>query len=129
MPLTHDTIAFLDGLRANNDRQWFEAHKTDYQVHVKHAGEAFAPALAGEFEAAESNLLHGASPLAVSRPLFGDRLLRARPLLRGGPRLPSDPARRDRPSPRLGLRSSSRPKEKKRRLDNYLDHYKQEIGA
>lgn len=52
--LTRDTIAFLAGLRANNDRTWFEAHKDQYQAHVKHAGDAFASALAHSLEAATS---------------------------------------------------------------------------
>ncbi len=50
--LSRDTTRFLTQLRANNDRQWFEAHKADYEVHVKLPGEAFARALANELEAA-----------------------------------------------------------------------------
>jgi uncharacterized protein (TIGR02453 family) len=50
--LSRDTIDFLGRLRVNNDRQWFEAHRTDYDAHVKRPGEAFASALAGQLEAA-----------------------------------------------------------------------------
>jgi uncharacterized protein (TIGR02453 family) len=48
--LSSGTIRFLAGLRANNDRQWFAQHKADYEDCVKHPGEAFAAALAGEIE-------------------------------------------------------------------------------
>jgi uncharacterized protein (TIGR02453 family) len=52
--LTRDTIGFLAGLRANNDRGWFKAHNADYRAYVKHAGEDFARALADALEAATS---------------------------------------------------------------------------
>jgi uncharacterized protein (TIGR02453 family) len=52
--LTRDTVEFLAGLRANNDRGWFEAHRADYQAFVKHPGEAFAGALADGLEAMTS---------------------------------------------------------------------------
>lgn len=52
--LTQNTIAFLAGLRANNDRGWFAAHDVEYRAHVKHAGEAFAGALADALEAMTS---------------------------------------------------------------------------
>lgn len=29
-----EAFAFLDGLRQNNDKAWFDAHKADYQSHV-----------------------------------------------------------------------------------------------
>ncbi|OJY65199.1 MAG: hypothetical protein BGP16_12330 [Sphingobium sp. 66-54] len=50
--LSRDTADFLGRLRANNDRQWFEAHRDEYEAHVKRPGEAFASALAGQLEAA-----------------------------------------------------------------------------
>ena len=50
--LSFNTIDFLGQLRANNDRQWFEAHRADYEHHLKHPAEAFARALADELEAA-----------------------------------------------------------------------------
>lgn len=50
--LSRDTTAFLARLRASNDRQWFEAHRADYEAHFKRPGEAFAQALANELEAA-----------------------------------------------------------------------------
>jgi uncharacterized protein (TIGR02453 family) len=50
--LSRDTIDFLARLRVNNDRQWFEAHRADYEAHVKLPGEAFARALASQLEAA-----------------------------------------------------------------------------
>lgn len=43
--LSSATISFLGGLRAHNDRQWFEAHRADYEDHVKHPGEQFAEAV------------------------------------------------------------------------------------
>lgn len=49
--LTRETVAFLTGLRANNDRTWFAAHEADYRAHLKIAGEAFAAALAEVLEA------------------------------------------------------------------------------
>lgn len=32
---TEDTLAFLDELRANNDRDWFSGNKARYEAHVK----------------------------------------------------------------------------------------------
>ena len=43
--LSSATIAFLGDLRALNDRQWFEAHRADYEAHVKFPGERFADAV------------------------------------------------------------------------------------
>jgi uncharacterized protein (TIGR02453 family) len=50
--LSTETITFLAGLRANNDRQWFEANRDAYHTHFKEAGEGFAQALAKELETA-----------------------------------------------------------------------------
>lgn len=52
MLLSRDTVDFLGRLGANNDRQWFEAHRADYETHVKRPGEAFAQALASQLDAA-----------------------------------------------------------------------------
>ena len=32
---TDDTLAFLQSLRNNNDREWFQAHRTAYETHVR----------------------------------------------------------------------------------------------
>lgn len=50
--LSAETAGFLGRLRANNDRQWFEANKGDYEACVKRPGEAFAHALSDALEAA-----------------------------------------------------------------------------
>lgn len=42
--LSSATIEFLSGLRAHNDRQWFEAHRADYDAYLKHPAERFADA-------------------------------------------------------------------------------------
>jgi len=34
-------VAFLTDLKANNNREWFAAHKADYEVYVKEASVAF----------------------------------------------------------------------------------------
>ncbi|WP_269580928.1 DUF2461 domain-containing protein [Roseibium sp. Sym1] len=40
-----ETFRFLEDLAANNSRDWFEAHKADYQRFVKKPADAFRPAL------------------------------------------------------------------------------------
>lgn len=35
MPFTEDTFAFLDALAANNNREWFDEHRQNYEVHVR----------------------------------------------------------------------------------------------
>ena len=32
---TEQTVAFLEALKQNNDREWFKAHKADYDTHVR----------------------------------------------------------------------------------------------
>ena len=32
---TAQTVAFLEALKRNNDREWFKAHKPDYEAHVR----------------------------------------------------------------------------------------------
>ncbi|MEM8872309.1 MAG: DUF2461 domain-containing protein [Pseudomonadota bacterium] len=39
---TKDTLAFLNALKANNTRDWFGAHKQDYEGYVKAPAAAFA---------------------------------------------------------------------------------------
>jgi uncharacterized protein (DUF2461 family) len=34
-PFTRKTIAFLRSLERHNDRDWFRAHKDDYERHVR----------------------------------------------------------------------------------------------
>ena len=38
---TPQAVAFLTDLKANNNREWFAAHKADYDVYVKEASVAF----------------------------------------------------------------------------------------
>ena len=52
MLLSRATATFLGRLRANNDRQWFDAHRDEYEAHAKWPGEAFAWVLASQLEAA-----------------------------------------------------------------------------
>lgn len=40
-----ETFRFLKNLAANNSREWFEAHKADYQRSVKKPADLFRPAL------------------------------------------------------------------------------------
>src|SRR5262249_49773719 len=40
-----ETVRFLSGLRAHNDRDWFEAHRSDYQQFFLARAVAFAEAL------------------------------------------------------------------------------------
>ena len=35
MPFTRDTLKFLTGLEANNAKPWFEAHREEYEQHVR----------------------------------------------------------------------------------------------
>ena len=46
--LSPATVDFLTALRENNDRDWFAEHKADHETALKHPGEHFAAALAGE---------------------------------------------------------------------------------
>lgn len=45
---TPETFAFLSALAANNKREWFEAHKQDYEAAVRTPALAFIDAMAGE---------------------------------------------------------------------------------
>ena len=44
--LVPDAVAFLDTLKANNNRDWFQANKTDYETTVKHPAKAFGATVA-----------------------------------------------------------------------------------
>ena len=35
MPFTHDALGFLRGIKKNNNKTWFEAHRADYESHVR----------------------------------------------------------------------------------------------
>ena len=50
--LSPATVEFLAALRSHNDRDWFAAHKADYEDHLKYPAEQFAAALASELAAA-----------------------------------------------------------------------------
>lgn len=45
-----EAVAFLSDLRANNNRDWFNANKTIYEREIKHPAEVFASAIAGALE-------------------------------------------------------------------------------
>jgi uncharacterized protein (TIGR02453 family) len=42
---SEETFRFLEDLGRNNDKQWFEAHRADYEHHVKQPGLAFIDAI------------------------------------------------------------------------------------
>ena len=42
------TMAFLEGLKANNDRAWFNLHKEAYEQDLKTPVDAFAATLSPE---------------------------------------------------------------------------------
>jgi uncharacterized protein (TIGR02453 family) len=46
---TRKTLAFLRALARNNDREWFHAHKDDYEAHVRGPMLAIVGRLAGDF--------------------------------------------------------------------------------
>ena len=33
-PFTRKTLTFLRALKRHNDREWFQAHRDDYEMHV-----------------------------------------------------------------------------------------------
>jgi uncharacterized protein (TIGR02453 family) len=35
MPFTRDAMGFLKGIKKNNNKAWFEAHRADYEQHVR----------------------------------------------------------------------------------------------
>ena len=59
-PFTRKTVAFLRSLKRNNDREWFKAHKSDYEQHVRAPMIAVLARLADDFR--------GFAPELVSDP-------------------------------------------------------------
>jgi uncharacterized protein (TIGR02453 family) len=55
--LPRETFAFLRALQSNNDRDWFDAHRADYEDHWLKAGLDLIAALAPRCEAMEPRLL------------------------------------------------------------------------
>ena len=45
-----ETLAFLTGLKANNNRDWFDANRKTYEAAVKAPAKAFSEVMAGEVE-------------------------------------------------------------------------------
>ena len=46
---TASTFDFLSGLRAHNEKPWFEAHRSDYEQHVKEPMQALVAAMDARF--------------------------------------------------------------------------------
>ena len=46
---TDETVVFLETLKQNNDREWFKAHKDDYETHVRAPMLAIIERLAQDF--------------------------------------------------------------------------------
>ena len=46
MAFSKETVRFLAGLRRNNKKEWFEAHRDDYDHHFIEPAKAFVAALA-----------------------------------------------------------------------------------
>src|SRR3970282_1259516 len=51
-----DTARFLAGLSRNNDKAWFDAHRTDYEAHFVEAAKRFVEALAPRLKRIDSSL-------------------------------------------------------------------------
>jgi uncharacterized protein (TIGR02453 family) len=45
-----ETLRFFEGLRANNTKEWFEAHRKDYEDHVKGPSGAFVIAMGAKLK-------------------------------------------------------------------------------
>ena len=56
-PFTTKTLAFLRALKRNNDRDWFRAHKADYEQHVRGPMTALLHQLARDFPAFAPDLV------------------------------------------------------------------------
>lgn len=54
-----ETLSFLSGLRANNNRDWFTANKAVYERAMKRPAEAFAPVLAERLTALAGQPMRG----------------------------------------------------------------------
>ena len=64
---TNLTIAFLRALKKNNDRAWFQAHRTDYERHVRSPMVAIVDRLAGDLRTIAPELLVD-SKVSLFRP-------------------------------------------------------------
>ena len=53
-----ETIDFLWGIRFNNNREWFQEHKGDYETYLYRPMKALAAAVAAEFDGMDGNKLH-----------------------------------------------------------------------
>ena len=62
---TDDTLSFLRKLARNNDREWFHAHKDDYEAHVRRPMLAVIERLAVDFPRIAPDLV--ASPRSMYR--------------------------------------------------------------
>ena len=62
---TEQTVAFLESLKQNNDREWFKAHKADYETHVRAPMLAIIERLAQDFPRIAPDLV--ASPRSMYR--------------------------------------------------------------
>jgi len=65
---TAATFRFLRGLKRHNERPWFEAHRAEYEEHVKAASLRLIADLAGELRAVSPQLV--ADPRPVGGSLF-----------------------------------------------------------
>jgi uncharacterized protein (TIGR02453 family) len=65
---TQQTFTFLSELAANNTREWFEAHKQDYEDHVRTPALAFIRAMSDEIPAISRHFL--AQPKKVGGSLM-----------------------------------------------------------
>lgn len=54
---SRETVRFLTGLRRNNDRAWFEAHREDYERHLLEPSQAFVVAMGGRLRAIAPNIV------------------------------------------------------------------------
>ena len=62
---TDDTLTFLRNLKRHNDRSWFQAHKDDYEAHVRAPMLAVIERLAQDFPSVAPGLV--ASPKSLYR--------------------------------------------------------------
>lgn len=53
-----ETIDFLWGIRFNNNREWFQAHKQDYETYLYRPMKALAAAVSAEFDGEDGSKLH-----------------------------------------------------------------------
>ena len=52
-----DTVAFLAGLSAHNDKAWFDAHRADYDAHFVAPALAFAEAVGAKLQALDPDVV------------------------------------------------------------------------